>query len=146
MHLTQTRNGRAGARFLIAGIQMPVSATGNNIAAMLAQTEKAMAIFPGTDMIVFSELAAHGPLPRQMSHDPASDEAAFQNLAARHRVWLVPGTMFVRRDDKIYNHATVIAPDGSVAGRYDKMFPFAPFEMGVSGGTEFLVFDVPQVG
>jgi len=133
-------------RFLIAGIQMPVPITGKNIPAMLGQIEKTMVLFPGVDMIVFSELAAHGPLHAQASDKPAADEAVFQEVAARHRVWIVPGTMFVHRGGKTYNHAIVISPDGSIAGRYDKMFPFAPFETNVAGGTEFLIFDVPEVG
>lgn len=33
-----------------------------------------------------------------------------------------------------------------MVGRYRKMFPFLPFEAGVGAGTEFLVFDVPEVG
>ncbi len=138
--------GRNPERFLIAGVQMPVPITGKNIPAMVGQIEKTMTIFPGVDMIVFSELAAHGPLHAQASDEPAADEAVFQEVAARHRVWIVPGTMFVHRGGKTYNHAVVIAPDGSIAGRYDKMFPFAPFETNVVGGTEFLIFDVPEVG
>ena len=138
--------GRDGERFLIAGVQMPVPIGGDNVAAMVGQIEKTMAIFPGVDMIVFSELAAHGPLHSRMSADPLADEATFRDLAARHGVWLVPGTMFVHRNGRIYNHAVVIAPDGSVAGRYDKMFPFTPFEADVAGGSEFLIFDVPGVG
>ena len=30
--------------------------------------------------------------------------------------------------------------------RFDKMFPFLPFESGVEGGTEFLIFNVLNVG
>ena len=142
----ETTDGRESDRFLIAGVQMPVPIGGGNVAAMVAQVEKTMAIFPGVDMIVFSELAAHGPLHARASADPAADEDVFRDLAARHRVWLVPGSAFVRRHGAIYNHAMVIAPDGSVAGRYDKMFPFTPFEADVAAGTDFLIFDVPHVG
>jgi len=142
----ENMSGRDAERFLIAGVQMPVPVTGGNVAAMAAQIEKTMAIFPGVDMVVFSELATHGPLHSRASSDPEADEAVFREIAARHRVWLVPGTTFVRRDGRIFNHAAVIGPDGGIAGRYDKMFPFRPFEAGVNGGTEFLVFDVPDVG
>jgi predicted amidohydrolase len=142
----ETTAARDAERFLIAGIQMPVPVGGGNVGAMVSQVEKTMAIYPGVDMIVFSELAAHGPLHGRASTNPGADEDVFREVAARHGVWLIPGTMFVRRDDSIYNHAIVIAPDGSIAGRYDKMFPFTPFEAGVAGGTEFLVFDVPGVG
>jgi predicted amidohydrolase len=139
-------DARDPGRFLIAGVQMPVPISGKNVPAMVGQVEKAMAIFPGVDMIVFSELAAHGPLQALSAAELAADEAVFQGLAARHRVWIVPGTTFVRRGAEVYNHAAVIAPDGSIAGRYDKMFPFMPFEVEIAGGTEFLIFDVPAVG
>lgn len=133
-------------RFLIAGIQMPVPLHGGNIAAMIAQIDRALGIHPGIDMIVFSELAPHGPLHGCMSATPQADEAIFQDVAARRGIWLVPGSSFVARAGGIYNHAVVIDPAGAIAGRYDKMFPFLPFEAPVSGGTEFLLFDVPGIG
>jgi predicted amidohydrolase len=125
---------------------MPVPIGGRNIPAMAAQIQKTVALYPGVDMIVFSELAVDGPLHACMSKDPVADEAVFQALAVRHGVWLVPGSAFQQRQGHLYNHAVVIDPAGRIAGRYDKMFPFTPFEAGVTGGTEFLVFDVPQVG
>ena len=137
---------RDNSRFMIAGVQMSVPVTGRNIAAMSIQVEKTMALYPGTDMIVFSELAMHGPLHACAAPDPLADEAVFQALAAKHRVWIIPGTYFVQRDGKTYNHAVVINPQGEIAGRYDKMFPFLPFEAGVTGGSEFLIFDVPEIG
>jgi predicted amidohydrolase len=55
--------------------------------------------------------------------------------------------MFQKKDaGSIYNTASVINPKGEVVGRYDKMFPFYPYEVGVTGGDEFLIFDVPNVG
>ena len=117
-----------------------------NIEAMTALIHKTVALYPGVDMIVFSELAIHGPLHACMSKDTTADEAVFQALAVRHGVWIVPGTAFQERAGRIYNHAVVIDPTGRIVGRYDKMFPFTPFETGVTGGTEFLVFDVPHVG
>jgi deaminated glutathione amidase len=54
--------------------------------------------------------------------------------------------MFVRRGEAIFNQAIVIDPAGRVVGRYNKMFPFLPFEKHVAAGNEFLAFDVPEVG
>lgn len=137
---------REDTRFLVTGVQMPIAMAASNIPAMCAKVEEVMALFPGTDMIVFSELAMHGPLESRVSPDPDADIAVFAKLAVKHKVWIIPGSMFVRREGRKYNHAVVIAPDGSIAGRYDKLFPFAPFEKGVDGGTSFLVWDVPKVG
>lgn len=133
-------------RFLIAGIQMPVPIGGKNIPAMAAQVQKTLDIHPGVEMIVFSELAAYGPLHYFVQDDLAADEQVFCELARKNGVWLVPGSMFVRREGRVYNHAIVISPEGQIVGRYDKMFPFRPFEADVAGGTEFLIFDVPRVG
>ncbi|MDO6966612.1 carbon-nitrogen hydrolase family protein [Rhizobium alvei] len=137
---------RESERFLVAGVQMPISYRQDNIPSMCAKVAETMALFPGTDMIVFSELAMHGPLETQISPDPSKDIAQFQHLAEKHGVWIVPGSMYVRREDKIFNHAVVIGPDGSIQGRYDKIFPFQPFETGVSAGASVLAFDVPGVG
>ena len=144
--LSTSTGRRENTRFLIAGVQMPVPISGRNAPAMTIEIEKTMALYPGTDMIVFSELAMHGPLHACAAENPAADEAVFQALAAKHRVWIIPGSYFVHRDGRTYNHSIVINPDGEVVGRYDKMFPFMPFEAGVTGGTDFLIFDVPDVG
>jgi len=132
--------------FAIAGIQMYVSAAQDNVATMKQRADLALARFPWLNMIIFSELAAYGPL---IGNHPQSLDAAietFQELAVRHKIWLLPGSMFEKRKDGVFNTAVVINPDGKIVGRYDKMFPFTPYEAEVTGGTEFLVFNVPKVG
>jgi len=132
--------------FAIAGIQMHVPASHSNAEAMKHRVELALARFPWVNMIVFSELAAFGPI---VSNHPPSLKPTleiFQKLAARHKIWLLPGSMFEKRKDGVFNTAVVINPDGEIVGRYDKMFPFTPYEANVTGGTEFLIFDVPEVG
>ena len=49
--------------FAIAGIQMRISASQENISAMAHRLDILMARFPWVQMVVFSELAAFGPLP-----------------------------------------------------------------------------------
>ena len=132
--------------FAIAGIQMHVSAARENVTAMGHRLDLLMARFPWVQMVLFSELAPYGPLTDHAQSFPNQAEQAFQDMAARHGVWLLPGSMFEREGDRIYNTASVIDPSGGVAGRYRKMFPFRPYEQGVEGGTDFLVFDVPAVG
>ncbi|UTW54732.1 carbon-nitrogen hydrolase family protein [Kordiimonas sp. SCSIO 12610] len=132
--------------FSIAGIQMYVSATEENVAHMEQRAELALTRFPWLDMLVFSELSPHGPL---ISHHPKSltdTIQRFQDLAARLNVWLIPGSMFEHRETGIYNTSVVIDPLGNIVGKYDKMFPFMPYETGVTGGDQFLVFDVPEIG
>ena len=133
--------------FAIAGVQMHVAAVHENVSAMRHRLDLLMARFPWVQMVVFSELAPFGPLPEHAQSLPGSAEAAFQEMASKHGVWLLPGSLFERAaDGRIYNTAPVINPQGEVVTRYRKMFPFLPYEAGVEGGSQFCVFDVPDVG
>lgn len=132
--------------FAIAGIQMRVSAEVSNVDYMAGRLAVVMHRFPWVQMVLFSELCAHGPLPRFAQPLPSPSEQEFCELARRHDIWLIPGSMFERVEDRIFNTASVISPDGEVIGRYRKMFPFEPYETSVEGGRDFLVFDVPAVG
>jgi predicted amidohydrolase len=105
-----------------------------------------MTIYPWVQMVLFSELAICGPLPSKAQPLPGPIEDAFCQMAKRHHIWLIPGSMYERRGKEIYNTTMVINPAGEVVGRYSKMFPFYPYEIGISPGDEFLVFDVPDVG
>lgn len=131
--------------FAIAGIQMPIT-TADNIPAMRHRLDLLMHLYPWVQMVLFSELAPHGPLLHHAQKLPGPSEEAFQEMAARHRIWLLPGSMFERHDGVIHNTASVIDPNGQVVGRYRKLFPFQPYEQGVTPGEGFLVFDVPEVG
>ena len=133
--------------FAIAGIQMPISAVQSNVEAILHRIDLVMARFPWVQMVLFSELAPFGPLTKTARPFPNEAEEAFAAAAARYGIWLIPGSMFERADDdRIYNTASVIDPNGDVIRRYRKMFPFYPYEQGVAQGTEFCIFDVPDVG
>ncbi len=133
--------------FSIGGIQMHVSAAHSNVPLMKHKIEVMCSVYPWVQMIVLSELCAHGPLTHHAQSFPNEDENVFQDLAKKYNVWIIPGSMFQKKEDgKIYNTATVINPNGEIVGRYDKMFPFYPYEVGVEGGDQFLIFDVPEVG
>ena len=131
----------------IAGVQMPVPAMHDNIAAMIHRIDVVAARFPWVQMIVFSELAMCGPVHNNPVPLPGPQEAALQAAARKHGVWLITGGVFERLPDgRIVNTCSVIGPDGEVVTRYRKMFPFRPYERDVAAGTEFCVFDVPGVG
>ncbi len=105
-----------------------------------------MSVYPWVQMIMLSELCAFGPLTYHAKEFPNDTEREFQELARKHKIWLLPGSMFQKKGNEIYNTATVINPNGEIVGRYDKMFPFYPYEVGVTGGDQFFFFDVPDVG
>ncbi|HVH43204.1 MAG TPA: carbon-nitrogen hydrolase family protein [Labilithrix sp.] len=132
--------------FAIAGIQQSLSASVPNLPRMQASLDVLMDLYPWVQMVVFSELAVHGPSIANAEPLPGPTEAAFCEMAAKHGVWLLPGSMFENAGGIIYNTASVIDPLGHVVGRYRKMFPFRPYEVDVEAGESFLVFDVPEVG
>jgi predicted amidohydrolase len=96
-------------------------------------------------MIVFSELCAYGPLIHTADVLPGYFEQEMQKAAKKHGIWIVSGTIFEKREGKIYNTASVLNPQGEVVTRYSKMFPFYPYEEGVTAGEGFCVFNVPNV-
>lgn len=131
--------------FAVAGIQMQLH-HGSNIEAMRHRLDLTMQLYPWVQMVMFSELACFGPLLHHAQPLPGAAEEAFQDMAAKHKVWLVNGSMYERREGAIYNTTTVVGPAGEIVGRYRKLFPFLPLEQGVTPGTEFLTFDVPDIG
>lgn len=134
--------------FAIAGVQMYVNALQPNVDGMLHRLDVLMARFPWTQMVMFSELSPFGPLDKYALPHENDVIDQFCEAARRYKVWLIPGSMFLTSpvDGRIYNTALVINPDGEVIRRYAKMFPFLPYEAGIAAGTEFCVFDVPEVG
>jgi predicted amidohydrolase len=133
--------------FSIAGIQTHVGALHSNVPALLHQIELTVTRFPWVQMIVLSELAAHGPLTEFAQPQGGETELAFRQAAIRHGLWLLPGSIYeTGTDGKTYNSAPVINPAGEVVARCRKLFPFLPYEANVEPGTEFCVFDVPDVG
>jgi deaminated glutathione amidase len=131
--------------FSIAAVQMNII-IGNNIPAMKYRTDVIMATYPWIDMIMFSELAPFGYLLSYAQEIPGPVTDEFCAIAAKHNIWLLPGSMYERVGEKIYNTSIVINPSGEIVGKFRKLFPFFPYETGVEPGEEFVVFDVPNIG
>ncbi len=133
--------------FAIAGMQLNLTAIQSNVPYMRSRLDLLMHIYPWVEMVVFSELAAFGPSTKHVQPLPGPVEDEFREMARKHGIWLLPGSLFEQAsDDKRYNTAMVIDPEGQIVGRYRKIFPFRPYEEGVEAGGSFLVFDVPEVG
>lgn len=133
------------SHFAVAAIQMRV-AHGDNRPRMVQRIETTMALFPWVQLIVFSELAPFGTSPANAVELPGPVERQFQDIAARHGIYLIPGTLYEKKDGQIYNTAPIIGPDGVVIDRYRKQFPFLPYEAGIAAGDRFVTFDVPDTG
>ncbi len=131
--------------FAIAGLQLAL-ASGDNRDRIEHEVGIAMARFPWLRMVVLPELASFGPALARAEPLPGPTEQRYQALARKHGIWLVPGSIYEKQGDRIYNTASAIDPDGEVVARYRKIYPFLPYETGVAHGTEVSVFDVPDVG
>lgn len=136
--------GERKQRFAVAGLQLELP-NQDNLAQIRMEVELAVRRFPWLDMLVLPELASFGPNTGAAQPMPGPAESMYCELAGRLGIWLVPGSLYERKDGRIYNTAPVIAPDGSVVARYRKMFPWLPYEKDVAAGGEFVVFDVPGV-
>ncbi|OUS24112.1 hypothetical protein A9Q98_14200 [Thalassotalea sp. 42_200_T64] len=131
--------------FGIAGIQMNLQ-HGSNVDAIEDKINVLMSLYPWVEMVIISELAAHGPLHSYAEPMPGHTEDRFCAMAQKHNIWLIPGSFFEQRNNAVFNTTPVINPQGQVIARHRKLFPFCPFEEGVEAGDEFVVFDVPGAG
>ena len=143
--LARSAAARPPRRIGIAGVQMQVAAGEDNIAHMARLVAQIRHRFPWVSVVLFPELCAFGPNPGHAQSLPGEAEARLAGIARHNALWLVPGSLFERRDGAIFNTTPVIAPDGTVIARYRKMFPFRPYEHGVEAGADFVVFDIPAV-
>ena len=66
-------------------------------------------------------------------------------IARESGLWLVAGTVFERGEAGIHNTCIAVSPEGRLAARYRKVFPWQPHE-GCVRGDEFVTFDIPEVG
>jgi predicted amidohydrolase len=131
--------------FAIAGLQMHLG-HGSNLEALRHRVDLTMHLYPWVQMVMFSELAIYGPLLQYAQPLPGRAEEDLQVIARHHKIWLINGSMYERRDGGIYNTTSIINPEGEVIGRYRKMFPFTPLEQGVQAGSEFFVWDIEGAG
>ena len=131
--------------FAVAGLQLELGPQ-DNLALVRAELERLKVRFPWVDMVVLAELSLFGANVAQAQPMPGRVEEALCAMARDLDYWLVPGSLYERDGDRVYNTAPVINPRGEVVARYRKMFPFLPYERGIAAGSEFVVFDVPEVG
>jgi predicted amidohydrolase len=131
--------------FAIAGCQVTWG-PGDNLENMRREIALTKLRFPWIDMVMFGELVTFGPFPEGAVPLPGPVEERYRAMAREHGVWLVPGSLYERDGDLVYNTTPVIDPDGNVVCRYRKIYPWMPYEAGVASGTECKVFDVPGVG
>ncbi|MDQ7048841.1 MAG: carbon-nitrogen hydrolase family protein [Enterobacterales bacterium] len=133
------------SKFSIAGLQLALN-NQDNLKLIEKEINSAIKRFPWIDMLVLGELSAYGVDHQYAQAQGAEFEQLFCALAKANKVWIIPGSYLERRDGKIFNTAPVINPEGEIIARYRKIFPFYPYEKGVSCGEDFVVFEIPNIG
>jgi predicted amidohydrolase len=133
------------SHFAIAGLQLELSQQ-DNLHLVRSELERLKQRFPWVDMAVLGELCLFGTNKNNAQPLPGRVEEELGQIARDLQLWLIPGSIYERDGDRIYNTTPVINSRGEVVARYRKMFPFLPYETGVTPGAEFVVFDVPDVG
>jgi deaminated glutathione amidase len=131
--------------FTVAGLQLDLHAE-DNLARIAAEVAAAKRRFPWIDMIILSELAAYGPNTGRAQAPGGRAESAFCQMARDNAVFLLSGSLFEVENGQISNVALVIDPAGKVVARYRKMFPFRPYEEGVTPGDSFCVVPIAGAG
>ena len=133
------------AHLAVAGLQLDLT-SGDNIARIADEVAATKRRLPWVDLILVGELAAFGATIAAAEPMPGQAEVRLAQIARDNGVWLVPGSIYEASGGRIYNTAPVINPAGQVVARYRKIYPFYPYEHGVSAGDEVCVFDIPRVG
>jgi omega-amidase len=115
------------------------------VARETAQQAKAA----GADLLVLPEMCASGFTMDAEQFAEAPDGPSIRALsaiAADHKLWIIAG-LSIRRDGKYLNSAVVFAPDGSVAGTYDKqrLFGYAKETEIYSAGDKPCVVEIKGV-
>ena len=130
--------------FSIAGIQLELKHT-NNKELVLSKISNTLKRYPWVNMVVLSELAVGGSSrSKEFSFD--NNIEYFKELAAKNDIWLIPGTFYHHSDNKIMNVAPVISNKGEVIELCSKIYPFLPYENGITGGKDTCVFEIENVG
>ena len=119
-----------GSRLALACVQLTAGEDmGRNIEAAVAAIRAARQ--GGADFILTPEnVSMMVPDPRQVRARAEPEEShpalgAFRDLAIETGAWLLAGSLAVRLEgDTVANRSILIAPDGAIAARYDKIHMF----------------------
>lgn len=101
--------------------------------------------FPWVDVVLFSELCICGVNPALAKPIPNPDIDELCEWAAKEKKWLIPGSMYEKDQERLYNASIVISPHGEIVAKYRKLFPWRPLEES-EAGESFCVFEIQGKG
>lgn len=139
----------------IAAVQAPPHPLGAPLDDFAAEV-RALVAADRPDLVVYPELHLFGADAPDLEVQNARlragavdvDEfvAPLADLARELGIWLLPGSIVERNDaGDPFNTAVLLSPDGELAGRYRKVFPWRPTEP-YTPGDRFEVVDLPGLG
>jgi len=105
-------------------------------------------MFPQVNMVVLPELSITDMVAEtheQAEEIPGNLTTIFSSLAKKYGLWLIPGSMYERSGDDVFNTALVFSPKGELVGKYRKRYPWCPYEKTKPGNAPF-TFTVKGVG
>ncbi|HML37077.1 MAG TPA: carbon-nitrogen hydrolase family protein [Bacillota bacterium] len=130
-------------RFLNVGIiQMPVSKdTSVNLNYIEKKVNDLMCAYHRPELILGVE-GGIGYFTPQEIPGPITDFLG--RIAKKNGIYFIPGTMYEKKGDAIYNAAPIFNPKGELIAVYRKMAPWRPAEDAAAPGYEYVVFDIPE--
>ena len=133
----------------IASVQMYVhEAMNKNIKTMEKYLAHIKNTFPHIEMVVFPELAAHGQnkdILVEAESVPGRLTDVFTNLSQKYSLWLIPGSIYEKSGESIFNTTPIFSPKEGLIGKYRKRFPWCPYEKTTPGNAP-LVFSIESIG
>ena len=133
----------------IASVQMHVSNDNEkNLQTMEDCLKHIDNLFKDIDLVVFPELCSMSldqTMEKQAEKIPGLISNLFSKWAKKYNKWLIPGSVYEKYSNKIYNSTPVLSPSGKLLGVYRKRYPWSPYEKTSPGQTPF-TFKIKGVG
>lgn len=140
----------------LLAVQAEPRQIGEPVSAFAAEVSAALENHPESRLVIFPELHLFGDgVPDQQRTEALQDSAQpldgplvrdMQELAGDLKRWLVPGSICERGPEgQLFNTALVISPEGKLAARYRKIFPWRPYEP-YDPGDAFVTVDLEGFG
>jgi len=131
----------------VCQLETDTANTQKNMESLATQIKIMRAYSPWIKLVCAPELCLQGPYHMASSAEtipgPISDFCA--DLARKHEIYLIPGSLYEKAGKTIYNTSPIFTPQGKMVARYRKMYPWRPYEKTASG-SETVVFDIADVG
>ncbi len=119
----------------------------NNLDNMVKQIKLIKYYSPWVKLVVTPELCFQGAsgFEEKAQKFPNPITEFCSKVARDYKIYLIPGSIYEKQGDKIYNASPVFDDKGNIIEIYRKMYPWRPHETTISG-NKTLVFDLPDIG